>query len=207
MATPVSPHPVVVLKLPTQVKSLIAYAQNIASAITQNPSFPSPNPPLATFLSDLAALNAAESAVLSRTKGAVEIRNAKLAVVRNDLGNLKAYVQSVASAGAAENAPQVIASAAMAVRKTTLHDKAALLAKQGSVSGTVNLVAKSAAPRAAYEWQYSLDQKTWTTLPLTLQAKTGVSGLTAGSTYYFRVQSVIPTGVENWSQVVSLVVT
>jgi hypothetical protein len=206
MATPVSPHPIVVLKLPTKVKSLIAQAQNIASAITNNPSFPSPNPPLATLLSDIAALNAAESAVLSRTKGAVEIRNAKLAIVRNDLSNLKAYVQSVASAGAAENAPQVIASAAMAVRKTTLHDKAALLAKQGSVSGTVNLVAKSAAPRAAYEWQYSLDQKTWTTLPLTLQARTGVSGLTVGSTYYFRVQPVVPTGVENWSQVVSLVV-
>ena len=159
MAGLVAAHPVVILKLPTKVKSIIAYAQSIASAIANNPSFPSPNPPLATLLSDIAALNAAESAVLSRTKGAVEIRNAKLAIVRNDLSNLKAYVQSVASAGAAENAPQVIASAAMAVRKTTLHDKAALEAKQGSVSGTVNLVAKAAARSAAYEWQYSIDQK------------------------------------------------
>jgi hypothetical protein len=74
------------------------------------------------------------------------------------------------------------------------------------VSGTVNLVAKSAGTRAAYDWQYSTDQKTWTTLPMTLQAKTGVSGLTAGTTYYFRVQSLIKTGTENWSQIVSLMV-
>jgi hypothetical protein len=74
------------------------------------------------------------------------------------------------------------------------------------VSGTVNLIAKAAARSAAYEWQYSIDQKAWTTLPLTLQAKTGVSGLTAGTTYYFRVQPVVRSGAENWSQQVSLLV-
>ena len=41
----------------------------------------------------------------------------------------------------------------------------------------------------------------WTTLPMTLQAKTGVSRLTAGTTYYFRVQAVTRTGAENWSQI------
>ena len=51
------------------------------------------------------------------------------------------------------------------------------------------------------------DQKTWTTLPITLQAKTGVSGLTPATTYAFRVQQVTRTGVENWSQIVTLVVS
>jgi uncharacterized protein (DUF2126 family) len=199
-------RPVVVLKLPTQVKQVITFAQSIATAMMSNPSFPTPSIPLATLQADIAALSTAEAAVLTRTKGSVELRDQKLAVVRADLETLKAYVQTVAGAGTPEAAPAVIASAGLAVRKSTLHDKAALEAKDGSVSGTVNLIAKAAARTAAYAWQYSVDQKTWTATPVTLQAKTGVPGLTAGTTYYFRVQTVTRTGAENWSQIIALVV-
>jgi hypothetical protein len=90
------------------------------------------------------------------------------------------------------------------VAKPTLHDKPALSVKQGSVSGTVTLVAKAAATKAAYNWQYSTDQKTWTSLPETIQSKAGITGLTAGTLYYFRVQSVTKDGLGNWSQIVSL---
>jgi hypothetical protein len=199
-------RPLVTLNLPKKVKSIITTAENIATAMNNNPAFPTPNPPIATLLADIAAANTAEAAVLSRTKGAVETRNAKLAVLRQDLETLKSYVQTVAGAGTPANAPAIIEAAGMTARKVTTHDKPALAAKQGSVSGTVNLVAKAAGHTAAYDWQYSTDQKTWTTLPMTLQAKTGVSGLTAGTTYYFRVQSLIRTGTENWSQIVSLMV-
>ena len=178
------------LKLPTQVKQVITFAHSIATAMTNNPSFPTPSIPLPTLQADIAALSMAEAAVLTRTKGSVEVRNQKLAVVRADLETLKGYVQIVAGAQTPEAAPAVIASAGLAVHKSTLHDKAVLEAKEGSVSGTVNLIAKAAARTAAYAWQYSLDQKTWTPLVVTLQAKTGVPGLTAGTTYYFRVQTV-----------------
>jgi hypothetical protein len=205
MAAPVA-RPQVALKLPTKIKGVISFAENVANAMNNNPAFPTPNPSIATVLADIAALNTAETAVLSRTKGAVETRNAKLAVVHTDLESLKTYVQNVAGQGALANAPAVIEAAGMTSRKVTARDKAALAAKQGSVSGTVNLVAKAAGHTAAYDWQYSTDQKTWTTAPMTLQAKTGISGLTAGTTYYFRVQSLIRTGAENWSQIVSLMV-
>ena len=93
------------------------------------------------------------------------------------------------------------------VAKPTLHDKPALSVKQGSVSGTVTLVAKAAATKAAYNWQYSTDQKTWTSPPQTLKAKTGVSGLTAGTTYSFRSQALTPkSGEGDWGQIVSLLV-
>jgi hypothetical protein len=59
---------------------------------------------------------------------------------------------------------------------------------------------------AAYAFQYSTDQKTWTAVPMTIQAKTGVSGLTAGTVYYFRVQALTRQGEQNWSQLVSLMV-
>jgi hypothetical protein len=124
-------HPVVVLKLSPRIKNVIAFAQSVASAMQNNPAFPTPTPPIATLLADVAALNSAESAVLSRTKGAVQTRNAKLAVVKNDLDNLKTYVQSVAGAGTPATAAQVIESAGMASRKATLHDKPALAARVG----------------------------------------------------------------------------
>jgi len=200
-------RPIVVLKLPTRLKNLIAFAQNIATAMANNPAFPTPSPPIATLVADVGALNTAETAVLSRTKGAVETRNAKLAIVRADLESLKGYVQTVASVGTADNAAAIIASAGMSTRKLTLHDKPALAVKQGSVSGTANLVAKAVARTAVYEWQYSTDQKTWTALPMTFQAKTGVSGLTSGTTYYFRMQPFTRTGLENWGQIVSLLVS
>jgi hypothetical protein len=43
-------------------------------------------------------------------------------------------------------------------------------------------------------------------MPSTMQAKTGLSGLTVGTTYYFRFQALTRTGTENWSQVVAFVV-
>ncbi len=207
MAAALPARPIPVLKLPTRIKNFITFAQSVASAMTNNTNFPTPNPSIATLTADIAALNTAETAVLARTKGAAEARNAKLAVVRADLETLKAYVQGVAGTVASELAPAVIQSAGMTVRKVTLHDKPALEAKHGSVSGSVNLVAKAAARTAAYEWEYSTDQKTWTAVPTTLQAKTGVSGLTAATTYYFRVQPLTRTGVQNWSQVVVLLVS
>jgi hypothetical protein len=39
-----------------------------------------------------------------------------------------------------------------------------------------------------------------------MQAKTDLSGLTSGTVYFFRVQILLPSGEQNWSQVVSLLV-
>jgi hypothetical protein len=196
-----------VLKLSNKVKTLITYAQSVATAMSANTTaFAAPTPTLATFQADIAALVTAETAVVARTKGAVEIRDAKLAVVKGDLENLRTYVQGVSDAANPTNAAAIIESAGMTLRKVTLHNKAQLAIKQGTVSGTVVLTAKAAGKRAAYDWQYSTDQKTWTAPAPTLQAKTDVSGLTAGTLYYFRVQPLLRTGEQNWSEIVSFMV-
>jgi hypothetical protein len=197
---------VAVLKLSPRVKNVITFGQSVASAMTNNAHFPTPNPSLATFQADVAALSTAEAAVLSRTKGAVEARNAKLAVVRTDLETLKTYVQGVASLASPADADAIIESSGLTIRKVTLHDKPALAAKQGSVTGTVNLAAKAVAKRASYNWQYSTDQKTWTPVPTTIQSKTGISGLTVGTQYYFRFQPVTSAGVGDFSQTIALLV-
>jgi hypothetical protein len=198
---------IAVLKMSPRVKNLITFAQSVATSMTGNASFPSPIPTLASFEADIAALVTAETAALARAKGAAQDRNAKLAVVKGDLEKLKASVQGVADAANPSDAAAIILSAGMSVRKVTLHAKADLAVKQGSSSGIVTLTAKSAAPKAAYNWQSSLDQKTWTPLPQTLKAKTVVSGLTAGTIYFFRSQALTPKGGEgDWGQVVSFLV-
>jgi hypothetical protein len=174
--------------------------------MTGNASFPSPTPTLATFQAHIDALSAAETAVLARSKGAAVARNARLAAVRTDLETLKAYVQAIADEANPSNAEVIIESAGMSVRKSTLHDKPALTVEQGSVSGTVKLVMKSAGRKAAYNWQYSTDLKTWTSLPQTLRAKTGAVGLTAGTLYYFRSEAQTETTAGELGAIVSLFV-
>jgi hypothetical protein len=64
---------IAVLKMSNKVKTLITYAQSVATSLSANAtSFPAPTPSVATFQVDIAALVTAETAVLARTKGAVE---------------------------------------------------------------------------------------------------------------------------------------
>jgi hypothetical protein len=75
------------------------------------------------------------------------------------------------------------------------------------VSGTADLIVKAVAHRASYDWQYSVDQKTWVSAPSTLQSKTSIPGLTPATSYFFRSRGMTKAGVGNWSQVVSLLMT
>jgi hypothetical protein len=194
------------LKLPTKVPAFITYAEGIVKGITGNPSFPSPTPPLSAVTQAIDDLQAAETATLSRVKGAVATRNEKRMALVQLLQHMKAYVQTAADVNP-ENALSIIQSAGMFVRKTPVRTKRAFAAKPGAVSGTVRVLTNAAARRASYDWEYSTDGgKTWVSLPSTLQAKTTVSGLTPGATAMFRFRALTKTGEGDWSQPTSLLV-
>lgn len=198
--------PIAILKLPKSVPALVTYAQAIATAMTGNPSFPSPVPAPAAIAKAIAALHAAESAALARTKGAVADRDDKRAALVNLLKQVPPYVQTVANADL-ETAATVIQSAGIAVKKVPVRAPRVFSADQGAMSGSAKLVAASAGRRASYEWQYSVDGgKTWVIAPASLQAKTTVAGLTPGATVEFRYRPVTKTGEGNWSQTVQLIV-
>jgi hypothetical protein len=192
--------------LPKSVPALITYAQSVVTAMTGNPSFPSPVPTLAVVAAAIAALHAAESTALARTKGAVAARNDKRVALVTLLQQLRGYIQTVADADV-ETATTVIQSAGIAVKKVPANRPRVFVAEQGAASGSAKLIAASAGRRASYEWQYSTDgAKTWLMAPSTIQAKTTVVGLTPGATVEFRYRPVTKTGEGNWSQTVQLIV-
>jgi hypothetical protein len=70
-------RPTIALALPKSVPALISYAQGIVKRMTANPSFPNPNPTLVAVMGAINELQIAETAALSRIKGAVVLRNEK----------------------------------------------------------------------------------------------------------------------------------
>jgi hypothetical protein len=194
-----------VLDLPKRIPVLITYANSVVDGMTGNASFPTPSPALATVTAAITDLQVAENAAIIRTKGAAATRNAKRAVLVTLLQSLRMYVQSIADQNG-ENAPSIIKNAGMAVKKAATRPPRVFAALAGAVSGTVRIVAPSAAHRSSYDWQSSPDGKTWTDLGTTLQAKTTLTGQTPGTVLQFRYRPVLKAGAGDWSAPVTFTV-
>jgi hypothetical protein len=127
--------------------------------------------------------------------------------VLENLRHVCDYVRSVAETQASfTDAVAVIESALLYVKKTSAFSKAELEARNDGLPGLVLLIAKALGYPVTYYWEYSLDQVTWMSVPDTMTAKTRVSGLTSGHTYWFRFRALTPSGPRDYSQVVSLLV-
>ena len=199
--------PRIVLRKPPTAAATLVLAKAILQAVTTNKGeFPTPNPSLAILTTDINALDTAETAVKTRTKGAAQERDAKLAVVVTDLELLRAYVQSVANAADPANAASIAHAAGMDVRKSTATTKPDFGAKPDkTLSGVVHVSVKVGGKRETHQWQSSTDGKTWTDMPPTLQGKTTATGFQPGVTVYFRHRAVTRTGLDDWSQPISVV--
>jgi hypothetical protein len=177
----------------------LVFAKSVLSAMTGNAWLPSPPIPLSTLEAHISALDAAESAVLTRTKGKAQERNAKLRAVLLDLETLRVYVQQVADAHTAEG-PAIIEGAGMSVKRVTHHDKPLLEVRQGPVPGSVRLYAKAMRNRSFYDWQYSPNGKIWVDAPSTLKASRDITGLTPGTWCLFRLRRSTKGGTGDWSE-------
>jgi hypothetical protein len=194
---------VAVLKVPRQTPNLINYARRVVTDMTNNPFFPKPAPSLAEITSATNDLEAAEAQALKRAHGAAATRDDKRSALVAKLEALRGYVQNVADADSL-NAATIITSASMSVRKASVHQQRVFTLQPGPVAGSVKARVPSAAPRAAYDWQYSGDAgKTWIALPTTVQTRTTLSGLPPG-TYLFRFRVVTRTGTGDWSSALSI---
>ena len=199
--------PVAVLNAPPLNKDLIAYAKGVYNALLKNPSLPDPTPTLITFGENITAFEDSETKAATRAKGAAALRDAKKKRVKEDLSQLRAYVQRVVNRDMSPaEATAVIESAFMSVRKVRRYSKPELSVKNADVSGKVTIAAKAVAKEAAYSFEYSVDQSNWTPVPDTMRCQVEVSGLTSARVHYFRFRALTRAGRQDYSQVVRLLV-
>src|SRR5947209_7527903 len=124
----------VALVLPRTVPGLIQRAASIVSAMTNNPHFPSPTPKLGAVSAAAAALAEAQSVTARRTQGASAVRDARRKALLCLLQALQGHVQAVADEASSDDAPAIIETAGMWVKKVTPHHKPPIGVKQGPVS-------------------------------------------------------------------------
>jgi len=119
-------HHLAVLNLPQyEVPRLLTMAGAIVKAMTKNPWFPTPDPPLAKVRNAIHELDLAQTATLSRTAGTVAVRDEKRAALVVLLNQLKDHVQTVAD-GHYEEMASIIESSGMSVKKRRVFPKVAL---------------------------------------------------------------------------------
>lgn len=193
----------VVLKLGKTPKQILARCKAILAALTGNANFTTPTPTLAALGAAVTAVEQAQVAM--GTHGPAAVRNAKLKVMTDLFKHLRDYLQSICEQQP-DNFTAMATSAGVYVRVRTVKPKQALSAVWGATSGEVNLSAQAPGGAATHYWQWSIDQKTWTSAPDTSKSKTTITGLTPGQTYYFRHASMQKNVRTDWSQIVGLLV-
>jgi len=188
------------------VTDKLAKGRQIVTAITNNASFPTPNPPppavTAAFdeLSQAFALvQSAKSAVATRV---VAQDNAE-AKVDQGLTKVAAYVESVAG-----RHDRLITSAGLETKASrsapTLPSvPQALSANAGEHEGEINLVWKGVQNARSYTIEASLDPaaaNTWMHLGIATSSSRVITNLTSGKRYWFRVAAVSAGGQSGWSE-------
>ena len=166
------------------------------------------DPPLVNVGKDTDQLVAGKTLSDTKVKGSVAKRNILYDAVVLDKNEVMAFVQNLAdNAPNAAAALDIILNAGFDAKVNGKHVKAPLTPKYTGLSGEIELVGTALDKRAAYEWQQSLDSKTWLDdIDGTLQAKTIVKGLTPGTIYFFRYRGLLKDGYTKWSQVVWILV-
>jgi hypothetical protein len=123
-------------------------------------------------------------------------------------------MQSIADAGNPDQAVQTLRQGGVEIADYPLHDKAILTVTQGPTSGWVALEANASALLGAnlgrkhfFSWEYTLDGKTFVSMPSTPEVKTTQGGLTPLTTVGFRVAVTVSKSPQGpWSQVVEFLV-
>ncbi|HEY3818276.1 MAG TPA: hypothetical protein VGL81_13945 [Polyangiaceae bacterium] len=190
----------VALYLPDSVPALLLAVQAVLEAMTGNPFFPNPTPPLSTVGAALSELRESQVTAESRTRGMAAVRNEKRTALVSLVKRLKAYVQGVADDDP-EKAASIIESAHMSVWKPGPGAKLPFDVKAGAVEGAVRLVVRAAAKEAVYYWQWSADAgKTWSAESKALKANTVLKALPPGQVCLFRYRTKTRKSETDWSE-------
>ena len=194
------------LNLRQPIPDKLQTSRQIIAAMTNNPNFATPHPPLEDVATSLATLDEAYKAhqiakADARTKAAVA-DDAELELDRQ-LRKLAAYVESIA-----DTDETIIASAGMqtkAVRTTpaVLSAPGALRATAGDHEGQIDLTWRKVEYSRSYIIQISPDPPTadsWGHAETVTVANKTIQNLTSGTKYWFRVAAIGSLGQSPWSE-------
>ena len=179
----------------------------ILAAIAQFPNLPIT---MAAFLALIQSFDTAQGSMKAKPRGLASVRDTKRDDVWTAMQTLRIYIQSLADSLSAPAATALIESAGLLVAGVPVYSKPFLEAKPTTLPGVVRLVAnasllvKSTSKKVTFNWEWSADGKVWNTLPSTPLADTEMTGLTAMTTYYFRVSVTISRVAGEWSQPTSV---
>src|ERR1035437_3653962 len=172
---------IAVLNIPQNIDSCLMYAKTINKDMTNNPYFPGSASKLGILVTRIGVLDLAQTGFCSIPQTVTfEQRNDALENVKETLHSLKNDVQEVANVSG-NNAPTVIISSGMSVKKNKGHGKLNDSVRDGAIEGSVILRATGKGP---HEWRMSSDEINWTNLKPTRRATTKVSNLIPGTMYY-----------------------
>ena len=179
-------------------------------------TYASPNPPLSGLLTLLGNLSSAQSLVSTRTKGMAASRDVQRDLLIMGLRSELLYVQNLVDTSAPSRGVALIENAGMLVAAAPVHTKAVLSLALGKASGSVVCSASvglllgtgASMPKQLrfFNWQYTLDGKTFVNAPPTSTWKTTLLGLPLLTVVGVRVNLNNAEGPGPWSQVVTITV-
>ena len=182
----------------------IARSQQIVTALTGNPNFTAPHPPLAQVtaaINELEAASNAAQAARQEAKARTAAQNSKEEALDRILTQLVAYVESIAG-----DDEQLIMSAGLDVRAPSTAGTAppppALTATARDREGEIDLSWDAVRGARSYVIERSPDPPTassWTHAGVSIRTQATIEGLTSGTRYWFRVASVTADGQGPWS--------
>ena len=187
-----------VLMWPSQPSQIVPFVNAIITAMTNNPNFPNP-PGIPVLQADNAAFLKALAACKTKAVGTKETRDAAELKLKTDVQHLMDFAQALVDANTSQ-AAVMISSSGFKQKKIGDRVKLDVQLKWGTVTGSVVIVVRSAGDHITYFFEYSTDQKAWSSLPPTHHATATVSGLTPSVTYYFRYQTLATkNALGDWS--------
>ena len=182
----------------------IARGRDIVAAMTGNPAFPSPQPPLVEVTADIDALEAAyqhSQAVKQEAMSSTTATHDKDGAFEITLRKLGAHVESVASdEKTVQSAGMFVGAKAGPSLPATA--PTGLTATEGDHDATLDLHNDRVKGARSYVYEMSLDPPTatsWTHAAVSAKSSATISGLASGTRYWFKVAAITSTGQSGWS--------
>ena len=177
-----------------KTSDLIVAVRAMVAAGRKSKWLPKPFPALKRLAKAVEALDTTAVAAKTRAVGTVPARDVARREVFRAAARYKSAVESVGD-GDLANARAIIVESGLRARRESTRRKPPIRVKPGRVSGSLVAQVRSAAKRASYEWEVSVDGgKTWKLVKTTLTSKTTIDDLPIGVYVQIRCRPITKSG-------------